>query len=177
MRWALLAALLLIPSTAAWAVEEPDAYRQADYDAPVPETLQGAIVVEDDQAHAFWKSGDVVFIDVMPDLPRPKGLPEGMIWRGRTRHSVPGSVWLPRIGFGTLDDVGQAQFQNGLHKAVGGKDRPVLFLCRADCWMSWNAARRAVLAGYTDVYWYPSGSTGWTFWDWPTERLTPFEFD
>lgn len=176
MRQFVLTALLLIPF-AAWAVEEPRDYRQEDYDAPVPETLQGAVVVEDDQAHAYWKSGDVVFVDVMPDLPRPKGLPEGMIWRGRARHSVPGAIWLPRIGFGRLDEAGEAQFEQGLRKAVGAKDRPVLFLCRADCWMSWNAARRAVLAGYETVYWYPSGTTGWTFWDWPTERLKPFKFD
>jgi rhodanese-related sulfurtransferase len=27
--------------------------------------------------------------------------------------------------------------------------------------MSWNAAKRAVSWGYTDVLWYPDGTDGW----------------
>ena len=91
----LFVALLLV-ATAAQAVEEPDAYRQSDYDAPVPETLRGAHVVGDDAAYALWLSGRVAIIDVMPDFPRPKGLPKDTIWRGRARHSIPGAISVSR---------------------------------------------------------------------------------
>jgi rhodanese-related sulfurtransferase len=29
--------------------------------------------------------------------------------------------------------------------------------------MSWNAAKRALSYGYTDVAWYPEGTDGWAF--------------
>jgi PQQ-dependent catabolism-associated CXXCW motif protein len=37
----------------------------------------------------------------------------------------------------------------------------VVFYCLADCWMSWNAAKRAAAWGYTRVYWYRDGTDGW----------------
>ena len=44
---------------------------------------------------------------------------------------------------------------------AGDPARPLLFYCASDCWHSWNAARRAILWGYTAVSWYPDGSEGW----------------
>lgn len=160
----------------AQTVAAPAGYRQTDYDAPVPEKVTGAVTVDDDAAYALWRTGRVAFIDVMPNLPRPKGLPADAVWRGRSRQSVPGAVWLPEVGFGTFDAAAAAQFDQGLTAATkGDKDAPVLFLCRADCWMSWNASKRAVAQGYSRVFWYPEGSTGWKFWDWPTNRLKVFK--
>ena len=35
--------------------------------------------------------------------------------------------------------------------------RPLVFYCDANCWMSWNAAKRAMdELGYSRVYWYPT---------------------
>lgn len=169
--WLVVLVIVTLP-LACFAVEEPTSYRLSDYDAPVPETLEGAIVVGDEAAYALWRSGRVAIIDVMPDLPRPKGLPKDVVWRGRSRYSIPGAIWMPEVGFGAIDADVDARFRAGLEQATGGDpDAPVLFLCRADCWMSWNAAKRAVSYGYRRVFWYPDGSTGWTFWEWPTERL------
>ena len=36
-----------------------------------------------------------------------------------------------------------------------------MFYCLERCWMSWNAAKRAVAAGYAAVAWYPEGTDGW----------------
>lgn len=160
----------------AQAVASPDGYRLSDYDAPVPGDLAGAITVGDNAAYALWRSGRVAFIDVMPDLPRPKSLPADAVWHGRSRQSVPGAIWLPDVGFGTLDQAAGQQLDAGLIAATGGdRDAPVVFLCRADCWMSWNAAKRALERGHTSVFWYRDGTTGWTFWDWPTKRLKVFD--
>ncbi|MEM7189260.1 MAG: rhodanese-like domain-containing protein [Pseudomonadota bacterium] len=165
-------ALAVAFATPAMAVDEPDGYRMDDYDAPVPEELTGATVVDDDAAYALWKTGRVVIIDVMPDLPRPKNLPKDVLWRGRKRDSIPGAIWLPYSGFGEIGPEAMGWLEEDLAAATGGdKDAPVMFLCRADCWMSWNASKRALSMGYTRVFWYAEGSTGWRFWEWPMERM------
>lgn len=157
-----------------WASEEPVDYRQSDYDAPVPETITGGIRIEDEAAFALWYAGTVVFIDVMPTLKRPKGLPKDALWKGRSRTSVPGAIWLPDLGFGMLDAKVEAQSRAALELATGGmRGAPIVFLCRADCWMSWNASKRAISWGYSRVFWYAFGSTGWEFQDYPTQRLKP----
>jgi PQQ-dependent catabolism-associated CXXCW motif protein len=45
--------------------------------------------------------------------------------------------------------------------------------CLKDCWMSWNAAKRALAMGYTNVAWYPDGTDGWASADLPLEQATP----
>lgn len=179
VRWArswILVCCVALLSGNAQATEAPDGYRQSNYDAPVPDHVTGAVTIGDEAAYALWRSGRVAFVDVMPNLPRPKGLPEDAVWRGRSRQSVPDAIWLPDIGFGTLGAAAEAQFETGLMAATGGdKGAPVVFLCRADCWMSWNASKRAVAHGYSRVFWYADGSTGWEFWDWPTKRLKVFQ--
>lgn len=156
----------------AYAVEQPDGYRMEDYDAPVPDEAPGAITISDETAYALWRTGKVVIVDVMPDIKKPKGLPEGMKWKGRTRRSMPGALWWPEVGFGALEPSIVANFKANLDEATGGdKSAPILFLCRQDCWMSWNASKRAATYGYETVFWYPDGSTGWQFWDYPVEIL------
>ena len=39
--------------------------------------------------------------------------------------------------------------------------RLLVIYCQADCWMSWNAAKRALSYGYPNVAWYPDGTDGW----------------
>ena len=178
-RWAgfAVSALFVGASVAsAQGVPPLDGYRQTDYDAQVPDIVPGAVTVGDKAVYALWHSGRVAFIDVMPNLARPVGLPADAVWHGRSRHSVPGAIWLPDVGFGTLDEAAAAQFDAGLKAATGGDwDAPIVFLCRADCWMSWNASKRAVARGFTRVFWYRDGTTDWTFWDWPTQRLKVFD--
>ncbi|MDP2740597.1 MAG: PQQ-dependent catabolism-associated CXXCW motif protein, partial [Pseudorhodobacter sp.] len=55
----------------------------------------------------------------------------------------------------------------------GDPERPVVFFCLSDCWMSWNAATRALNYGYTRVFWYPLGTDGWAAQGYPTEALEP----
>jgi PQQ-dependent catabolism-associated CXXCW motif protein len=43
-----------------------------------------------------------------------------------------------------------------------------------DCWMSWNAARRAVALGYSAVNWYPLGADGWANSGLPLAENTPY---
>jgi PQQ-dependent catabolism-associated CXXCW motif protein len=36
-----------------------------------------------------------------------------------------------------------------------------VFFCLKDCWMSWNAAKRALEYGYANVMWFREGTDGW----------------
>lgn len=175
MRIAAILAVCLVAGLAEATEPEPSDYRTDHYRGPVPATLEGGTVVDDDAAHALWMTGRVVFIDVLPRPPKPKGLPEGTIWREKPRHSIPGAIWLPDVGYGRLAAQMDGYFRDNLAEATGGDtDAPVVFFCLAECWMSWNAAKRAREEyGYTRVFWYPEGTDGWTFYEWPVEEVTP----
>ena len=168
-------ALAFSACAAVAAPDEPAGYRMDDFRSPVPATLAGAVVVDTAGAEALWRRGDVVFIDVMPRAPKPANLPETVIWRDKPRDSIPGAIWLPNVGYGAIAPQTDAYFRDNLFAATEGDEtRPVLFFCLEDCWMSWNAAKRAVEDyGYAAVYWYPDGTDGWTFERLPTERVTP----
>jgi len=168
---ALVGAMMLSPISAdAQEEPEPDGYRMDHYRGPVPATLAGGTVVDDETAFELWESGEVAFIDVLPRPPKPKGLPEDTIWREKPRHSIPGALWLPNVGYGEIAEQTHDYFKDGLAKATDGDmTHPILVFCLAECWMSWNAGKRALEYGYTTVYWYPEGTDGWTFFDYPTE--------
>lgn len=173
---ALLATLFCLLPLLARAEGEPAGYRMDAYRGPVPATLAGATVVDDDAAHALWKSGAVVFIDVLPRAPKPANLPEGTIWREKKRLSIPGAIWLPNVGYGALAESTHTYFrQHLLAVTAADVDHPILFFCLSGCWMSWNAAKRALEYGYTRVFWYPDGSDGWDFSDFPLEEIKPAE--
>ncbi|PWE32545.1 rhodanese [Maritimibacter sp. 55A14] len=173
-----LIALLLATPAAAGNVAEPEGFRGPPYRAPVPATLSGATVVTAQQAHALWQEGTVAFIDVLPRPPRPGNLPEDTIWRPKPRHSIPGATWLPNVGYEVIAAETDAYFRAGLAAATGGdRAHPVLFFCLAECWMSWNAGKRALGYGYSSVYWYPEGTDGWMAEGLPTELADPAGFE
>ncbi|KIZ42347.1 rhodanese, partial [Rhodopseudomonas palustris] len=141
---------------------EPDDYRWEHYRAPVPATLKGARVVSTEQAEAIWSAGQAAFIDVLPRAPKPPNLPAGTIWRDRPRLDIPGSIWLPDTGYGALSSATEHYLKRGVADASGGdKSRLLVIYCQADCWMSWNAAKRVLSYGYKNVAWYPDGTDGW----------------
>jgi PQQ-dependent catabolism-associated CXXCW motif protein len=101
-------------------------------------------------------------------------LPASTIWQEKPRQDIPGSVWLPDTGYGALAPVMEHYFEHGLEQASSGKrDRLIVFYCQANCWMSWNAAKRAIAMGYTHVAWYPDGTDGWTAAQLPLELRSP----
>jgi PQQ-dependent catabolism-associated CXXCW motif protein len=152
----------------------PDGYRMENYRAPVPSTLKGASVIDTARAFELWKSKRAAFIDVLPQAPRPEGLPKNAVWRDKPRFDIPGSVWLPDTGYGALAEPAQRYLETGLARASGiDKSKPLVFYCLADCWMSWNAAKRALALGYSNVSWYPEGTDGWAAAGHPLEERKP----
>ena len=150
------------PAYAQDQAPEPAEYRTENYRAPVPATLAGARVLTTNDAETIWRTKAGVFIDVLPRAPKPQNLPEGTVWRDKPRLNIPGSIWLPDTGYGKLAAATEDYFRRGLAHAMAG-DRAALIVvyCLADCWMSWNAAKRILSYGYPNVAWYPDGTDAW----------------
>ena len=159
----LAAPLACVDVRAQDATPEPAGYRTHDYRAPTPESLAGANVVTTTRAEVLWRDKAAIFVDVMPRAPRPPNLPPGTIWRDRPRSNIPGSIWLPDTGYGELAFVTEEYLRKNIEQATGGdRTKFLVIYCLRDCWMSWNAAKRILAMGYTNVAWYPEGTDGWT---------------
>ncbi|BAM88246.1 conserved exported hypothetical protein [Bradyrhizobium oligotrophicum S58] len=155
-------------------VAEPDSYRTESYRAPVPTTLAGARVLSTQDTEAIWRAKSAAFVDVLPRPPKPKNLPPGTVWREQPRQDIPGSIWLPDTGYGVLAAATEDYLKRGLAQASGGDlGRLLVFYCLEDCWMSWNAARRALTYGYRNVAWYPDGTDGWSRANLPLQQIQP----
>jgi PQQ-dependent catabolism-associated CXXCW motif protein len=106
---------------------------------------------------------------------KPANLPAGTVWRDRRRDNIPGSVWLANVGYGAISDHMEAYFRRSLEKLTGeDRTRALVFYCQKQCWMSWNAAKRAIALGYSHVIWYPDGTDGWVAAGLPTAEAHPF---
>jgi PQQ-dependent catabolism-associated CXXCW motif protein len=159
---ALVCVLLATVAARPQGVAEPEGFRLGAYRAPVPASLKGARVITTAEAEAIHKAGEAVFVDVLPHAPRPANLPVGTIWREAPRRNIPGSIWLPDTGYGELAAVTEDYLRRNLARVTAGNPAKLLVIyCLRDCWMSWNAAKRALAMGYANVAWYPDGTDGW----------------
>jgi PQQ-dependent catabolism-associated CXXCW motif protein len=155
-------------------VPEPAGYRMDQYRAPTPGTLSGGHVLNTAGVQELLEAPGTVVIDVLPQQKRPDNLPSETLWLPKPRFNVPGSVWLPDVGRGAISDSTDAYYRSNLDRLTGGdRSRNIIVYCLADCWMSWNAAKRAIEYGYTSVYWYPGGTDDWTAAGLPTQKSEP----
>lgn len=165
-RWERRAASLalcvaMFPAISNADVPEPAGYRGEPYRAPVPATLRGATAIDAATAISLHDQG-VPFLDTLPLSPKPEGLPSGTLWNAPDHLSIPGAVWLWNTGYDRLAPAEEKRLADGLMAATrGDKIAPVVVFCKTDCWMSWNAGKRAVAMGYTGVHWFPGGIEGW----------------
>lgn len=172
MRVAAIALVAILSAPAAWAdpvageFDPETGYRMSRYQAPVPDEVPGGRRVNFEEVERHVRDGTAILIDVMP-TDGSGAHPETGEWHLKTPHKdIPGSVWLPDVGRGRLDPGLAHYFQSNLeHLTQGNKARPIVVYCQADCWMGWNAAKRAAEIGYTSVLWYPEGRDGWRDWD------------
>ncbi len=150
----------------------PDGYRIDEFRAPVPASVPSGITLSTPALQSLLAREDAVLIDVLPAPVKPKDRPAHLLWLPPDRYNLPGSHWLPNVGYGALSSELEAYFRGTLEQLTGGdKSRKIVLYCLADCWMSWNAARRAAREyGYSAVYWYPDGTTGWEAAGLPLEK-------
>lgn len=168
--WFILLVLMCPPSFSAEEAHWLDEYREevqlfdrhgyriTRYRSPTPENSDDAELLTTEELEQWLRGGDKpLLLDVLPLQTF-----DGEFIQSEPRFNIPGSMWLPNVGRGELDRDQTSYFREGMLKLTGGDfDCPVVIYCRADCWMSWNAVKRAKSWGYTRLYWYRDGMSGW----------------
>jgi PQQ-dependent catabolism-associated CXXCW motif protein len=142
-----------------WQIAPTNRLRRQPYHGPTPLSIPGAQVVQTRELRAMLTSvSPPILIDVL----------------GEEDHvTLAGAVWLSGAGRGTnfLDPVQSVLTQLLEKLTAGDKARDLVFFCAsAQCWLSYNAALRAVAAGYGKVYWYRGGVEAWGAAGLPTAR-------
>jgi len=144
-----------------WGVAPTDRLRQPPYHAPTPLQVPGARTVQTRQLQALLAGPQApLLIDVLSE--------PGHV-------TLAGAVWISGAGLGTnfLDPVQSVLVPLLAQLTRGDKARPLVFFCAGpQCWLSYNAALRAVAAGYGRVYWYRGGVEAWTAAGLPSARTT-----
>lgn len=172
-------ALLAIPAAAAAQIT-PDihpasGYRVAHYRSVVPRAPDGVERIDATRVADMIERHHAILIDVMPAEGGVRDPATGQ-WRlAEKRLSLPGAHWFPEAGRGVLDPGIARWFGDGV-ASLRSKSaaNPLILFCLADCWMSWNAARRLHRDGYRNVYWFANGTDGWRDLGKPLVEVQPF---
>lgn len=82
---------------------------------------------------------------------------------------------VPAHQAGSFDDHTQREFGRYLQQVTQGRmDVPLVFYCAStQCWMSYNAAVRAIAMGHQQVLWYRGGLEAWKQAGQPVETARP----
>jgi PQQ-dependent catabolism-associated CXXCW motif protein len=158
---------------AAATAAEPDGYWTGDVDAPVPATISGGSVIHAKELQALLRQPGAAIIDVSNAPRRPSGLAPGAPWLPLPHRALPGALWIPGAGAGTISPEMDKFFHARLTTATDDLDAPLVVYCHDRCWLSWNAAKRAIGYGYRRVYWFSDGIEGWTASGGPTVTAEP----
>jgi PQQ-dependent catabolism-associated CXXCW motif protein len=78
------------------------------------------------------------------------------------------------MGYGKWPESEVTAFKAELERLAGSLDRPLVLFCEPDCWMSWNAAKRALSYGFRNVIWFPGGATAWREAGLEEDLVTPW---
>jgi PQQ-dependent catabolism-associated CXXCW motif protein len=158
---ALLAIALLAGAAGPAIVQEPEGIYTGPPHGHTPLTLKGAKVLELASLEKLLADEKPVLIDVAVADRKPEGMPADKPWLPAHR-SIPGAIWMPNAGAASLAADQEKGFLRRVSELTGGdKTKPIVTFCHPDCWASWNAAKRLVLAGYMRVHWFPPGIEGW----------------
>ncbi|MGB0732797.1 MAG: rhodanese-like domain-containing protein [Pontibacterium sp.] len=135
-----------------------DGYRIDRYRSPTPKTVAGASSITTAQLQQLLKTQpSTLLVNTLP-----VSFQHGVFITKGNEQQVPGSIWLPNVGRGDAAPMWLTYFEHNLARQTkGNKHTPVVLYCAADCWMSWNATKRAASLGYTQLYWYRNGVDGW----------------
>lgn len=178
--WKILACLALtIAPAPAMAQQQDEAlfsaegYRIAHYRAPVLAASLGVGRIAPAAVAQLRPDIDAILIDVLPAEGGHREA-DGRWILAKDRLSIAGAHWFPETGRGELSPDIASWFQRGVARLTrGDKNRMLITFCLADCWMSWNAAKRLRALGYTNVWWLAEGTDGWRDLGLPLVPLTP----
>lgn len=145
-----------------WGVPATGNLRLADYHAPTPAEIPGARVIRTAQLQELLeRERHMALVDVLGDPAHP---------------TLPGALWLRNAGLGEFlgNDIDRLEAALG-RITEGDRLRPLVFFClSAECWLSYNAALRAVAFGYRNVLWYRGGVEAWRAAGLPMSLSAPY---
>ena len=122
--------------------------RQGQFHAATPIGLPGGYLLTTQAlSNALQDETPLVLIDVIAG-----------------RYVLPGAFAAPGMAqAGHFYDRTQQQTAQWLYQITGGDfTLPIVIYCSDPmCWLSYNAALRAIAAGYSNVYWYRGGVQAW----------------
>ena len=125
---------------------------------PTPSRIPGGVVVTTGALQKLLsdRQSGVIVLDVFG---APQMLPNAV-------HAMPAAQG------GSFSDQTQQGYGQFLQQITGGdRNRPIVTYCAGvQCWLSYNAALRAIKLGYSNVLWYRGGLEAWTQAGLPTAR-------
>jgi len=145
-----------------WGVAPTPRLRTTDYHGPTPRGIPGGRVVTTNELKTLLeKEPRPYLIDVLG---------------GGVHRTLAGAFWMLASGAGDMGREEEKRFLEAIAKFAGGdKGRPMVFFCvDSQCWLSYNAALRAIAAGYTNVMWYRGGIAAWRTAGLPMAQSDPF---
>ncbi|MEM6833075.1 MAG: rhodanese-like domain-containing protein [Pseudomonadota bacterium] len=125
---------------------------------PTPTTIPGGLVITTSALQTLIASGNPV---ITVDLLGSQALIEGTV----------GTYSVPLYGQGgSFNDYIQQDMAMSIPQVTGNNPQvPMVFYCQGpQCWLSYNAALRAVAAGHRGVLWYRGGLEAWRMANLPT---------
>lgn len=145
-----------------WGVPPTAQLRTVGYHSPTPLQIPGGKVVT-----------TLELKDMMERQPRPYLID---VLGGNVHRTIAGAFWMIGAGAGDMSMDEEKRFAAAIANFAGGdKGRPMAFFCiDAECWLSYNAALRAIALGYTNVMWYRGGIAAWRIADLPMAQSDPF---
>lgn len=143
-------------------VPEPAGYWTGPVNSAVPATIMGGQIIHAKELADLLKRSAPVVVDVSNSPKKPDGVSPDAPWLPLPHEAIPGSTWVPGAGMGEIPADIDSYFREYLSRRTDGNlDHPVVIYCHEHCWLSWNAAKRAINYGYRRVYWFPEGIEGW----------------
>ena len=142
----------LVDETQDFGLAPSAAMRLDDHASPTPREIPGARTIATAEMRRLLQASEEerpLLFDVLG---------------GEGHATLPGTIWLPGAGRGeSFEDEVQAQLAKVLEFATGAnRGRMLVFFCTGPrCWLSYNAALRAVNLGYGNVRWYRGGIQAW----------------
>lgn len=145
-----------------WGVPPTKQLRTVGYHSPTPARIPGGKVVTTGELKALLERN-----------PRPYLID---VLGGGVHRTIAGAFWMLGAGAGDMSRDEEARFAKAVAAFAGGdRNRPMVFFCvDSECWLSYNAALRAIGLGYTNVMWYRGGIASWRIGEGAMAQSDPF---
>lgn len=150
-----------------------DGYRLSHYRSPTPMEHEQATVLDAQGLFDLLQSEPTL---ALLDVYRNPWL-HGRFTMQAQHHNIPGSLWLANCGDGVLSEDWASYCRRALQQVTDGNlAHPLVFYCRSDCWLGWNAVKRAASWGYVRLYWLRDGIEDWEFFGGSLELAQPVPY-